>query len=258
MLKLEPIEGLRRKAWILRDEYRQIAKTGEYAQYEASQPPDPATALEADLRTDLVKIQEELNWAYTVLWVQEEFRNKLTKRIVGITLVVIAVFVGLAITTSGMPWIGFLSQYRAWLPIAAVSFVGILGGFISTLRRIQLARLDGNSDLNLIELERGHGSIYISPFLGGVFANLLFLLFASGLLTGPLFPTIAPGERFFGIAGPVSGAELAKLLIWCFIAGFAEKFVPDRLEQLAQKGTEAQSNPKPRPEPSNPQPKKNT
>jgi hypothetical protein len=31
---------------------------------------------------------------------------------------------------------------------------------------------------------------------------------------------------------PVSAADLAKLLIWCLIAGFAERLIPDTLNRL--------------------------
>jgi hypothetical protein len=38
---------------------------------------------------------------------------------------------------------------------------------------------------------------------------------------------------FLRSAGPATGADLAKLTVWSFIAGFAERFVPDVLSRLA-------------------------
>lgn len=226
ILKLEPVETLRRKAWILREEYQEIATKDEKAQYEASNPPkaDPATSSEPELRADLVRIQEELNWAYLVMWIYEEFRKKLTKGIVRTTLGAGLVFAFvLAYPSAFNGWLGFV-------PLFKVAFAGIVGGLVSTLRRIQTTKLDGNSDLSLIELEKGQGSIYISPFLGAIFSIVLYGLFASQLLKGILFPDVAV---------PLTAIESAKLWIWSFLAGFAEQFVPDRLNQLSQRGSAA-------------------
>jgi len=230
ILKLEPLESLCRKAWILREEYQEIANSAERTQYEASNPPkpDPATVKEPELRADLVRIQEELNWAYIVLWIQEEFRSKLTTRILWLSLWVATIFAAIMVTAIRYDAV-------AELNLATVAFAGIVGGFISTLRRIQTSKLDGNSDLNLIELERGQGSIYISPFLGAVFAVVLYVLFASGLLQGALFPEFPKDGVLYGFATSLHGFDQAKLLIWSFIAGFAEQFVPDRLDELSKR-----------------------
>ncbi|MBI3869174.1 MAG: hypothetical protein HY299_11670 [Verrucomicrobia bacterium] len=233
ILKLEPLESLRRKAWILREEYQEIASSKEQKDYADSNPPDAslASVKEADLRADLVKLQEELNWAYTVLWVQEEFRSKLTRAVVGMTLACVLIF--------GV-FILFLGGFTPRLTLPAVAFAGMIGGCINTVRRIQKTDLQGNSDLNLIQLERGKLSVYVSPFLGAIFAVVLYAIFASGYIKSGLFPdyTSAPADLLYGLFPILSGTELAKLLVWSFIAGFAEQFVPDRLDQLTKRGGE--------------------
>ena len=93
---------------------------------------------------------------------------------------------------------------------------------------------------------------------------LLFILFAGGILKGSVFPTIetagtkveqpaaegatpaatpaASGilqaEDFLRQTGPKDGISFALLMIWSFIAGFAERLVPDTLNRLVAK-TEA-------------------
>jgi len=81
------------------------------------------------------------------------------------------------------------------------------------------------------------------------------LLFLSGLLEGILFPKFAiPGgeglqtaapsglntaniKGFFMNTYPASGPDLAKLIFWCFLAGFSERFVPQIITNIGAKAT---------------------
>ena len=110
---------------------------------------------------------------------------------------------------------------------------GIIGGFVALQRRLKDLTI---SDLQLI----ADSWIYtlLSPFVGGVLALLLYVLFLSELITGDLFPKFIPkipktcaelcsgflcifeqeGERY---------QDYAKLIFWCFVAGYSERFVTD-------------------------------
>jgi hypothetical protein len=113
--------------------------------------------------------------------------------------------------------------------------------------------------------------IVLSPLYGAVFASLLFVLFAAGILQGPAFPKIetirseavaGPGNNiapaandnanpaptpvitesqrtgvlqmkdFLAQTGPRDGVSFALLVIWSFMAGFAERLVPDILNRF--------------------------
>jgi hypothetical protein len=332
IIKLEPEANLRRRAWALRSEYKKIAPK-DYEQYDndKSKPPDAETSDIELLRADLVRVQEELNWHYTVLWVQESFRSLLltrtTKRtglyILSYILVGLAVCLGTFLsgtflpdltrgnvdtsmhdgTTNAAPsgtrgagdtnaatsvlvgsqWgtnrvIGATNDVNstAHLQDASVDqgktiswqrgrdaltkmfpvfgtywlvvFFGTLGALISMLRRIQGMSLDGNSDMNLVQLERSSTSIYYSPLLGAVFALLLLFLFMSGLVSGSLFPSSSHyGDHTFLGCVPSGCVDLAKLVIWSFIAGFAETLVPDALDKLQSESTSDKSGTSKRP-----------
>ena len=192
-----------------------------------------------------------------------------------------------------------------------------MGGFVSALQRIQSPITEGDSIYNLSLLFYGSKSVFVAPVTGAIFATLLYLMFAAGILQGTFFPRIytpptdnkpesssssdpkptptpAPDPRppaaniagpssegdsaannavnrngadntagavapkpdsteapattnpsqktvsnkglnvfeFLAKSGPVDGQAYALLIIWCFIAGFAERFVPDALDRL--------------------------
>ena len=71
------------------------------------------------------------------------------------------------------------------------------------------------------------------------FAFLLYLVFMGGLLSGGLFPEFPSRTKDFGSingfvleVNPGTNADFAKLLVWSFVAGFSEKFVPNLIAKL--------------------------
>lgn len=125
---------------------------------------------------------------------------------------------------------------RFTVPVSVIAS-GIIGGFVGLQRRLK--------DLTAQDLELiAHSWVYtsLSPLVGGVLALLLYVLFLSGLLSGELFPSFvadAPGEmaanRGFAAIFDQHGTDYrqyAKLVFWCFIAGFSERFVTDVISRF--------------------------
>jgi len=127
---------------------------------------------------------------------------------------------------------------------------GMLGAVTSFLRRLQavltaVPHSDQSSDLSALAYEKR--AALMSLMVGGVFAMVLYLLFAAGLseLSGELGPKFAfPAEydaggvdflEFVLYVGPKEGADYAKVVVWAFIAGFFESLVPDVLDRVANK-----------------------
>ena len=79
----------------------------------------------------------------------------------------------------------------------AVMIAGILGGFVSALRRKMV--VDGSQNINFEEIN--HDKTYLialsfaPPVLGVIFASILHLIFAAELLASPVFPTFACKNR---------------------------------------------------------------
>lgn len=103
---------------------------------------------------------------------------------------------------------------------AALSF-GALGAAVSLITR---ARSSGVSDHKITIKE-----LISIQTIGAVFAFILSLIFMGEMIGGTLFPNA--DEFYYIIYIP---AALAKLLVWSFLAGFAERLVPNILNNLTR------------------------
>jgi len=137
-------------------------------------------------------------------------------------------------------------------PLAALA-VGMIGGFVGLQRRLR-----SMPDDDLALLANSWVYVCLSPLVGGILAVVTYVLFVSGLLEGDLFPRFvadrtgavasatglaaaAPDgaaaggpqgfRKIFAIQGEAA-ADYAKLLFWCFIAGFSERFATDIMSRF--------------------------
>jgi len=125
--------------------------------------------------------------------------------------------------------------------LTMVVMAGVLGATFSLIRRAQTPAMDGDSMRNVQNLAAADTYFFLTPLTGAIGALVLYAFFCGGLLEGTLFPKIAcpPGipqpMRFMDFllnADPVSWPDQGKVLVWCFIAGFAERLVPDAIDRL--------------------------
>lgn len=139
--------------------------------------------------------------------------------------------------------IGIPGAFFAWLrgdasviptPVA-VFFVGFVGGFVGLQRRLKTLPAE---DLTL--LGKSWVCIILSPIAGAILAELLYLLFISGLLAGNMFPSFVadnPGAASHGLRTIFEvhcpdAANYAKVLFWSFVAGFSERFATNIISQF--------------------------
>jgi hypothetical protein len=117
----------------------------------------------------------------------------------------------------------------------AIFFVGFVGGFTGLQRRLKTLSAE---DLTL--LGKSWVCIVLSPITGDILAELLYLLFISGLLAGNMFPTFVPDHpdtkseglrTIFDVHCP-DAANYAKVLFWSFIAGFSERFATNIISRI--------------------------
>jgi hypothetical protein len=125
----------------------------------------------------------------------------------------------------------------------AVIVAGAGGGFVSSLRRLYSFQ-DIFPRHEYVQLFRKM-NLYVVAYslvpavVGMIGAVMVYLMFAAGLLKGDLFPEFhcATGQcnDFHGFVAnwsPKDAAANAKAIVWGFIAGFSERFVPDILNRL--------------------------
>ena len=337
LVDVRPAESLVRKAFDSRARYRAVAGQKEYDEYIASkpldlgaihfdpdaQPPKPSDVIERELRADIRFLLSKFYLYYALLPMREGLRDRLTKKAVIVTsCVVVLIAFAIALNVGGSLWIPGLAQYLpVVVTVLTVTLAGIIGGCVSMLQRIQSAPTEGDALFNLAALTNGWRAILLAPLYGGIFACLLFVMFAGGVLNGAVFPTIVTPSRsaaavaasptpasppsvgkaaspspsatpplttsdagktasptspsqaatatprteiqktetpsptpsgaaarpspavlqikdFLRETGPSSGVAYALLIIWSFLAGFAERLVPDTLNRLVQKNSD--------------------
>lgn len=138
------------------------------------------------------------------------------------------------------------------LPV--VIFAGILGSFVSALKRIYSSTDIFPIKEYSVHLKNSNGYLIayssIPPLVGAISATVLYVIFASEIIKGPFFPsftckavcTIAGCDDFHNFMkswSPTSAQDYAKAIVWGFIAGFSERFVPDILNKVAKKSEQS-------------------
>jgi len=223
-------------------------------------------ANEADLRTDMHMLTGEIFRALALIPQREQLRNS-TARTIGLQLIlfwILALLIGRGLVSGSSS-----AQSQLWV-VFPVCIAGATGAFISVQRRLQNLPINNDSPLGFYALYFGRKSLILSPIAGMVFSGLLYLVFSGGLVNGDLFPKITSRldatryvnetgntkkntsgspdtsldksenhpmsfSYFTKDAGPENSTAWAKLLVWSFLAGFAEQLVPDILNRITSR-----------------------
>ena len=237
ILSLQDRETLRRRVWALRSRYARLVGPDRYQQYLASRPPDETdpNVTDATLRADLRGILGLTHLTYSLAVVRENLRRRVLMGVFGLAGALCGGALAAAVVadvirrspdlSTGSLWHAL--QYR--LPVAVAILVvvlfGCLGAFLSTQRRLQQPSEGGDPLIAILGLYEFNNIKRFPLIAGGLFATVLYFILVAGFLKGDLFPELPAGI-------PQGGVAWAKLVIWAFLSGFAERLVPDTLDRL--------------------------
>jgi hypothetical protein len=232
VIQKQPEPIVKARLTSLRLNYRGIVGADAYAEYlQSGQASQPNSSF-AEVKADAGRLLDALHWAYTMVPECEEKRTEILRTIVH------EMFISVAI---GLPvlLISFYLGQTLVSVVVLVMLMGALGGFLSVQQRIAKISTEQDPILTMFQLQKGLFAVRLAPLTGALCALALFLIFQAKLLTGAIFPEMTKFNFQLGnIQIPrwptetAIIAEFAKLLVWCFIAGFAERFVPDTLDKL--------------------------
>jgi hypothetical protein len=119
-----------------------------------------------------------------------------------------------------------------------VALVGSAGGTANAVRRVQRLAQEPASTRAAVPPRLANAQTWLSPITGGLFAVVLYNVLLAGILQGEFFPAFdCAGEPFsdyrnFATCSPATNADAAMALVWGFVAGFGERFVPNVLDRF--------------------------
>lgn len=160
-------------------------------------------------------VYDEVINACNLHMLQEQIGNRLQLRRMGALrnwgLVLISVFLSasplvapsttsLANAWSYLPWLVAQPAWCIYVVVAAVAFLGALGGFLSGLLQVR------NSRVSLAEYQDSMLKLQLRPLLGAIISVLLFVLVSWNVLPGVEFSSV--GSYF----------------LMAFLSGFSERY----------------------------------
>ncbi len=129
--------------------------------------------------------------------------------------------------------------------ILIVAFSGMAGGLVSSLTKAQqyknLLKQKEYADLKNIPPYKVIIFSFIPPVIGAIAAILLYGIFAGEMIEGSLFPhfkyinaNTIHDNFVYAVTSwrPEEAIDYIKCLVWGFVAGFSERFVPNILENF--------------------------
>ncbi len=213
---------------------------------ESVDPNDPAMAREdatkvGTVRARLQQILRGLHWSYTFGPIREKVRVGLIED----AMKAMIIATGLLMAIVGTLYVVSTSHKPFFAVLSTVVYAGVMGGLASCTLRLTEVPTRGDALGSIYALKNSRYVLFFSPLTGAVFAVVAMGLFMAQVLTGALFPSFpvlgapqVPGGdwNFTQSLLPAQSKDYALLFLWCFIAGFAERFVPDTLSELIQRG----------------------
>jgi hypothetical protein len=205
-------------------------------------PPSLKSGAEMCLRSLLLDILEEIQWAQRKKYTARTIQKKATYKIIIAAVFSFLLFISPYILAYIALALGYKSFIESWsaLPLWTALTAGLFGAFFSRLLYLQ-------SNWNILSLEelkdaREFASIFLRGMVGMSGATVVYFFLQSNVIGGELFPDfeeIAFFDTKVSKADPdktillrlvFPNAQLALLVVWSFLSGFSERLIPSILQ----------------------------
>nr|WP_295389438.1 glycosyl hydrolase 108 family protein [uncultured Thiodictyon sp.] len=185
-------------------------------------------------RALLSRLIEDLQWALSqremIRICRADLAARMSRRFILVSLLFGLFLVGVLTLHSHLvsaEWMQDIAL-RHMVSVAA-SFIGGLWGALFSMMTGIRNRIDGS---NLDELKLQYRWLPARMLAGAGSGLLVYLLFASAMIGGDLFPDFR-SDAASQQPGFSAGLELyGKLLLWSVVAGFSERLIPDVLARI--------------------------
>ncbi|MFT4588910.1 MAG: hypothetical protein ACI9VS_001968 [Candidatus Binatia bacterium] len=222
---------------LLRPEISQHYRTA-MATLQDSSDMNPEEAV-ARKRALYFRLLNDINWVYTSREESREYIRLIRTRIASMFILCLMAFVAmLAIETSENLKATASVELQLILLAGAA---GLWGASFSALTGLK-GQLQKASMADLMALPHA-ANLLMRPVIGLGAAIVLLFMMEAGVLTGNSFPDFqhilhpegAPATPSAEATGNSDQKNFALLVVWCFMAGFSEKLVPNLLEKQESK-----------------------
>ena len=198
-----------------------------------------ADADEAGRRACLGRLINDLQWRYEQRNLKRFYSQSVTIRT---SLIFVAAFIVFFLPKNVLD-VEVVRAYGRHVALYMSISSGLVGASFSMLiglrQRLAASSLDELRNTNRLPF------LLSRAFIGAGAGMILFYVMESNLLEGKILPDIAQVVAFIQQGDSVAGgaANAALLVLWCFISGFSEHFVPNLLERTEAQ-LDAQASPK--------------
>ncbi len=219
-------------------------------------------------RQDIISLLTQYYQSYCIVLDKEQRRNAVIYYLA--TFIVVTFLSGIAAVV--LNYSGLQASFKPYFPVLGlVIWAGVLGGAVSVVLRLSNMETRDQDQTLIVEFDKAIKASFIAPLTGCVFATVLYVVFCAHLVDGSIFPNMStpavsqdattenalyiaaesPGtvdvqgdqardqQKRTGIQitrmNPRTSKDFSLILVWSFIAGFFERFVPDMLSAIAKR-----------------------